>query len=460
MFFRQVINEDLGCASYLIADPDSGQACVVDPQWDIAPYLALASQRGVHITHVVETHTHADHVSGRGRLHEATGCTLWVSPLAGVKFLHQPLADGTTITLGAITLTAIALPGHRPEHTGLLVHDTTRSAEPWAVLTGDCMFVGDCGRPDLAIDAADGAHDQYHSVQRLLDLPDHVEVWPGHLGGSLCGSAAISAKTSSTIGFERRSSSLLQVRDAEEFTQAQLATLSVKPPDLDRVVALNEGPLVTAPAPAPALDGAELLRRAKEGAVVIDGRSAAAFAAAHVPGSISVPQAGGGFATRAGLAAPRDADLLLVGSDEAQARAMGEQLAAVGRQYIAGVLAGGFSAYLDEGLATTSLERIRAEAFPDLLLVSPDMAVLDCREEREVDAGGTLIGAVCVPYWQLREGLPADLEDVSGPVAVICASGKRAGSAASLLRRHGIARVIHVDQGGVGMCHMLGLTST
>jgi len=445
MLFRQIINEDLGCASYLIGDPVAGVACVVDPQWDITPYLAAA--QGCHITHVIDTHTHADHVSGRGRLQEATGCTLWIPPRAGADFPHAALADGVQITLGAVVLQALHLPGHRPEHTGLLISDTRRADAPWAVLTGDSLFVGDCGRPDLATDAHAGSLALWQSLQRLLALPDHVEVWPGHLGGSLCGSDRISAKGSSTIGYERAHSPLLALADAEGFAAAQRQLLGIKPPDLDRVVALNEGPLLTTSAPAPALDGAELRRRAGGGGVVIDGRSAAAFAAAHIPGAISVPL-GAGFATRAALAAPRDCDLLLVGSDEAQARLMADRLAAVGRQYIAGVLAGGFAAYLDEGLATQALTRVRVEDLPALRAARPELVLLDCREEREHGQGPRLDGALHLPWWQLRDAIPEGLPD-DLPLGVICASGRRAGTAASLLRRHGVTDVVHIDQGGV-----------
>lgn len=453
MLFRQVINEDLGCASYLIGDLLSGQAAVVDPQWDIAPYLEAAAGRGVRITHVIETHTHADHVSGRGRLHEATGATMHVSPLAGAEFPHEPLADGAVVALGDVRLQALHLPGHRPEHTGLLVIDASRGPEPWAVLTGDSLFVGDVGRPDLAVDALEGARDQYRSIKRLMDLPDWVEVYPGHIGGSLCGSSQISAKTSSTIGYERAHSPLVTAIHADEFADELISRLAVKPPDLDRVVTMNCGPLLTPTAPPPALDGDEFLRRAQAGGVVIDGRSSAAFAAAHVPGSLSVPTAGSGFATRAALVAGRDDQLLLVGSDEAQARDMAERLAAVGRREIIGVLAGGFSAYLDEGLPTAAIERVRAVDLPARLAADPDILVVDVRDHSEfIEA--RLPGSVNRPYWAFRDG-PGDIPQ-GRTLAVICAAGKRAGLAASALAREGRGPVIHVDNGGVQTLEGLG----
>jgi glyoxylase-like metal-dependent hydrolase (beta-lactamase superfamily II)/rhodanese-related sulfurtransferase len=454
MLFRQVINEDLGCASYVVGDPISGVMAIIDPQWNIAPYLEAAGSRGMHIGHIFETHTHADHVSGRGRLHEATGAVMHVSPIADADFPHEPLDDGTVVDLGTVRLQAMHLPGHRPEHTGLLLIDATRGDEPWAVLTGDSLFVGDVGRPDLAVDIEEGARDQFSSIGRLMSLPDWVEVYPGHIGGSLCGSGDISAKTSSTIGYERTHSPLLRSLDADEFTRTIIARLAVKPPDLDRVVGMNSGPLITPTAPPPALDGPEFLRRAEAGGVVIDGRSSAAFAAAHVPRSLSVPTAGSGFATRAALVAGRDDQLLLVGSDEEQARDMAERLAAVGRRAVIGVLAGGFSAYLDEGLPTGSIERVRAVDLPDRLAAEPGVLVVDVRDQSEFE-DFRIPGSVNRPYWAFRDG-PGDIP-TGTTLAVICAAGKRAGLAASALARDGRGPIIHVDNGGVQTLQGLGV---
>ena len=186
MLFRQVIHEDLGCASYLVGDVGSGVAAVVDPQWDVEPYLRLSRLHGVTITHVIETHNHADHVSGHGRLTRATGAKILISDLAEAEYEHEPLTDGTIVELGAVQVEAVHTPGHRPEHTSLLLRDRSRGDRPWAILTGDSLFVGDVARPDLAIEPRDGARDIYASLtQRLLTLPDDVEVWPGHLGGSI-----------------------------------------------------------------------------------------------------------------------------------------------------------------------------------------------------------------------------------------------------------------------------------
>ena len=211
MLFRQVLHPDLGCASYVIADTAAGVGAVVDPKRDVAEYLELAAAHGFTIAHVIETHNHADHVSGRARLAEATGARSWVSPLAGAGYPHDPFADGAEIELGQVRLRALHVPGHRPEHTAVVVVDGSRSSRPCAVLTGDSLFVNDVARPDLAVEKREGAAQLYHAIGRLLELDDGVEVFPGHTGGSLCGSARMSETTSSTIGFERASNPMLRL---------------------------------------------------------------------------------------------------------------------------------------------------------------------------------------------------------------------------------------------------------
>jgi len=215
MLFRQIIHEDLGCASYLVGDSDSGAAAVVDPQWDINPYLELSRLHGVRIEHVLETHNHADHVSGHGRLARATGATIHIHQLAGAEYEHEAFVDGWTLVLGeGAAIEAIHTPGHRPEHTSFLLRNAAQEGDPWAILSGDSLFVGDVARPDLAIEPREGAADIFRSLhERLLVLPAEVEVWPGHLGGSLCGSSGIDLKTSSTIGFERRHNRALTFAD-------------------------------------------------------------------------------------------------------------------------------------------------------------------------------------------------------------------------------------------------------
>src|SRR5215213_9657428 len=182
MIFRQLTHDDLGCASYLIGDEDEGVATVIDPRLDVDEYLRLARYLGVRIEHVLETHNHADHVSGHGRLLATTGAALHIQRLAEPDFEHEPFDDGWELMLGSLRITAIHAPGHRPEHTCFALTDTAREDRPWAVLTGDALFVGDIGRPDLAVEKEEGARGIFDSLHGLLALGDDVEVWPGHLG--------------------------------------------------------------------------------------------------------------------------------------------------------------------------------------------------------------------------------------------------------------------------------------
>src|SRR4051794_23943784 len=222
MFFRQVLHEDLGCASYVIAD--GGHAVVVDPKWDIADYVRLAAQHRFALAHVLETHTHADHVSGRARI--------------GL----EPF-DRDELRLGRTTIRALPAPGHRPEHRCFLVDDT-------ALLTGDSLFVGDVARPDLAVEPAEGARDLHRTLRRLLELPDRVEVWPGHIGGSMCGGAGMSEKPSSTIGGQRLENPWCRIADEDEFVRRLTAEIAPQPPNFERIVETNrDGP----PADAAAL---------------------------------------------------------------------------------------------------------------------------------------------------------------------------------------------------------------
>jgi hydroxyacylglutathione hydrolase len=187
MLFRQFVDDDLGCASYLVGDEDSGEAVVVDPAYAVEQYLEQAERDGVRIARVLETHTHADHVSGHGRLALEHGVPVSIHPAAEPEYPFDPLEDGAAIELGPVCLRVVHTPGHRPEHCCFEVIDRERGDEPWLTLTGDSLFVGDAARPDLASEATEGAHGLYESLQRLLQLDDGVEVYPGHVSGSLCG---------------------------------------------------------------------------------------------------------------------------------------------------------------------------------------------------------------------------------------------------------------------------------
>ncbi len=447
MLFRQIIHEDLGCASYLIGDPASGSAAVIDPQWDIDPYLNLARLHGVRIEHVLETHNHADHVSGHGRLARATGATIHVSELAEAEYEHEPLADGDTVALGeAVTIEAIHTPGHRPEHTSFLLRDAGRGGDPVAVLTGDSLFVGDVARPDLAVEPREGAADIFRSLhERLLTLPDEVEVWPGHLGGSLCGSSGIDLKTSSTIGFERTHNRALAFTDEAEFVEDAVSSLGARPPNVEHIVALNRGPLVESIGSPARLTARRFEAAIAEGAVAVDSRTNEQFDEAHIPGSISASAYDTGFATKVAQVVPPEGEVVVVAASDGNELEAAELLAAVGLR-VRGFLGGGMSAWRAEERPVQRIEPIGPGDLAELLEGEEPPLVLDVRNKDEF-AAGHIAGSLHIPYGELARRL--DELPRERPIATICKGGKRSGLAASVLQREGF-ETIHVARGGVG----------
>ena len=445
MLFRQVIHEDLGCASYLVGDTASGVAAVIDPQWDIDPYLRLSRLHGVRIEHVLETHNHADHVSGHGRLARATGATIHVSELAEAEYPHEPLADGWTLELGeGACIEAIHTPGHRPEHTSFLLRNAAHGGEPWAVLTGDSLFVGDVARPDLAVEPRKGAAEIFRSLhERLLALPDETEVWPGHLGGSLCGSSGIDLKTSSTIGFERRHNRALEFADEAAFVEDAVATIGGKPPNVEHIVSLNRGPLVESIGAPTQLTPHGFEAAIAEGALAVDSRTNEQFDEAHIPGSISASAYDTGFATKVAQVVPVDAELLVVAASDGNELEAAELLAAVGLS-VRGFLGGGMTAWRAEDRAVARIEAIDLDELARRIDSGEAPRVLDVRDAGEYESGH-IPGSLHIPYAELCDRLGEVPRD--RPVATICKAGKRSGLAASILQREGFEGVVHVSRG-------------
>jgi rhodanese-related sulfurtransferase/glyoxylase-like metal-dependent hydrolase (beta-lactamase superfamily II) len=455
MLFRQIIHEDLGCASYLIGDSGSGVAAVVDPQWDIDPYLQLSRLHGVRIEHVLETHNHADHVSGHGRLSRATGATIHVSALSEAEYDHDPIEDGWTLTLGEGTeIEAIHTPGHRPEHTAFLLRDAARGGGAVAVLTGDSLFVGDVARPDLAVEPREGAADIFHSLhERLMALPDEVEVWPGHLGGSLCGSSGIDLKTSSTIGFERRHNRALQFDDEAAFVEDAVASLGERPPNVEHIVALNRGPLIESIGSPARLTPLGFETAIAEGAVAVDSRTNEQFDEAHIPGAISASAYDTGFATKVSQIVPPEAEVVVVAASDGNELEAAELLAAVGLS-VRGFLGGGMSAWRAEERPVSRIEPIGPDQLAERLDRDEPPLVLDVRGADEY-AEGHVPGSLHIPYAELTNRLDELPRDRS--IATICKGGKRSGLAASVLQREGFDPVIHVARGGFVAWRGLGL---
>jgi hydroxyacylglutathione hydrolase len=436
VFFRQVLYRDLGCASYLLGDGD--EAIVIDPRWDIEVYLETARVESLRIVHVLDTHDHADHVSGRERLAAVTGARV-----------HRPVTDGEpdlVLEVGHLRVHTLAAPGHRPEHVVFAVADLTRGPEPWLLLTGDSMLVGDLARPDLAYQPAEGAHAMHRTISQLIALGDHVEVWPGHIGGSLCGGAGLSGKTSSTIGFERRHNPLLAL-DADSFVSELTASLPTRPPNVEHIVELNRR---SGAAPAALLEPLaedDLVAPVAAGTTILDARSPDDFDRAHLAGSINLPVSSAGVGTRAGWTLSPDQELVLVAADPESAAQMADALQAVGFANLTGFALADHRAWTAAALPVAhadawDVDRLLAELRADAV------ELVDVREPSEWVLGHVR-GSVNVPLNRLRDVATAGIPDRGRPTAVACAAGVRAAFAASLLRRSGCRDVVRLAEGGV-----------
>jgi hydroxyacylglutathione hydrolase len=412
VLFRQFVDDDLGCASYLIGDPSKGEAFLVDPAYAIEQYLGAAAEAGVRIVRVLETHTHADHVSGHGRFALEHGVPTSVHPLAEAEFAFDPLEDGQDLAAGDVPVGVIHTPGHRPEHCAFVV-------DKRLVLTGDSLFIGDAARPDLAIEAREGAEELFHSLQRLTQLPDAYEVYPGHVAGSLCG-AAMSPDHSSTIGDEKRTNAKVEFGDVQAFINATASLSTPRPPTTARVVALNRGPFVGAPSQLEQLEE-------PGSATILDVRPAELHAAGHVPGAFNVPVSGSSFATRAGFVLDPEERIVIHASDEGEASEAARGLRAVGFLELAG--------YVTEVPLTEKLEPMELDEL-EQLLAQGTVQVLDVREKSERDEG-YIPGSLHIPFRLLR-GFGTEGVDTDKLVVTICESGMRASIAASVLTAAGV----------------------
>jgi hydroxyacylglutathione hydrolase len=456
MIFRQILHDDLGCASYLIGDEEAGVAAVVDPRLEVDEYLELARYMGVRIEHIFETHNHADHVSGHGRLAAATGATIHIHREAGAGYDHEPFDDGEVFCIGGLNICAWHTPGHRPEHTAFGLVDTRRGNEPWAVLTGDTLFVGDVARPDLAIEKSEGARGIFRSLRdRLLCLDDAVEVWPGHLGGSMCGGPGMDMKISSTIGYERGHNPALAITQQEEFVEQALAGLGPQPPNFQAIVGLNQGPLVPDWVELPPLAPRQVDQRRRDGALLVDVRTDQQFDDAHIDGAVSNPLSQMGFGSKLAWVAGPEQEVVFIGSDDEDGRRAGRLAAAVGIRNLGGYLHGGMTSWRQEKRPVSHTERLPLSEIPARLRAEPDLQILDVRDPGEWESGH--IGGSVLKTWHDITDVPDGL-DPDRPIAVICGSGQRAAVAASLIQRHGARKVIHVVEGGVPKLRELGMT--
>jgi glyoxylase-like metal-dependent hydrolase (beta-lactamase superfamily II)/rhodanese-related sulfurtransferase len=445
MYFKQFYLGCLAQASYVIGD--GGEAAVIDPRRDVQEYLDDAARAGLRIKYVIETHLHADFVSGHRELAERTGAEIVFGAKAGAAVPHRPVSDGDELRIGGARLRILETPGHTPESISVLAFESAEDAHPSLVLTGDTLFIGDVGRPDLVGKPgltpevmAGLLYDSLH--EKLLRLPDPVRVYPAHGAGSLCGKN-LSKETSSTIGEQRRGNYALQPMSKQAFVKMMTSDLPEVPQYFPTDVEINRRgaePLAERPLPAP-LEPRELLERQRRGAVVLDVRDAASFGAGHVTGSLNVGLQGQ-FASWAGTLIPADSSLVIVADEPARVREAATRLARVGIENVAGYLDGGIGAWGAAGLDVASFPQVTVQDLRSQLRDA--RTVLDVRRPGEYE-GGHVPGALSMPLDRLER--ESQQLSKGAPLAVICAGGYRSSAACSVLGRLGFVDLVNVSGG-------------
>lgn len=441
MIFTQHYLSCLSQASYFIGDESSGRAVVVDPRRDIDIYLEEAAQHGLRIERVIETHIHADFLSGHLELAEATGAVISYGDKADVQFPIEPLPDGLRISLGEVTFEVLATPGHTPESICLVVYEHPGDEVPYGVLTGDTLFVGDVGRPDLCssadITAEELAESLYRSLHdKLLRLPDATRVFPAHGAGSSCGKQ-LSSETSSTIGDQKKTNYALNKPDMHAFIAAITDGQSVQPPyfEFDSKRNTEAHPLLDKD-PPPLLDIDDVVRLAEQGAILLDTREPSDYASGHLRGAVNVSLQGR-FAEWAGNVLSPDVDIVLVG-DPVHAQESKIRLARVGFDRVVCQLRDLARVVTRRGDLVASASRLSVHQLAGLRDVEPRLQVVDVRGLGEVE-DGIIPGADVIPLPALKDSLSGI--DRTAPVVVYCASGTRSMVAASVFRASGFGDV-------------------
>jgi glyoxylase-like metal-dependent hydrolase (beta-lactamase superfamily II)/rhodanese-related sulfurtransferase len=473
MYFKQFYLACLAHASYLIGS--QGEAAVVDPQRDVDQYIAEAEAQGLKIKYVIETHLHADFVSGHRELADRTGAEIVIGAKAGATFPHRGARDGDAITVGAVVLRIIETPGHTPESICVLVTDTKdsdrsrrvaasneagrdacapgRAPSPQKVLTGDTLFIGDVGRPDLAGGKgytpqmmAGMMYDTLH--EKLLKLPDDVEIYPAHGAGSMCGKN-MSKETSSTIGEQKKTNYALKPMAKDDFVRMMTADLPEAPAYFPKDAEINRGGAhalseVSRPAalPAPAVNDL-----ATHGHLILDVRSAWEFGNGHVPGSLNIGL-GGQFAIWAGSLISMGTPIVIVAASDEQVDEAVMRLARVGIETVTGYLHGGINAWREAGLGMAHITQISVDDLHKLIEKENDLQILDVRRPPEYE-GGHVPCALHAPLSTLQSTVTNLALDPSKPTAVICAGGYRSSAATSILKQNGFRKLLNVT-GGTG----------
>lgn len=444
MLIRHFFTPKLAHSSYIIAG--SGACAVVDPSRDVDVYIQAAEEMGAKITHVLETHLHADFISGHIELAARTGAEIVAPASAGCAFPHLGVMEGSALVIENIHLDVLETPGHTPEHVSYVITDTSRGDEPGGIFCGDTLFVGDVGRPDLfpgmAMELASKLHE---SLKKIMSLPDYCEVYPAHGAGSLCG-RSMASKYTSTLGYERRFNTALQIHDRDTFIRSLTEGMPPAPDYFSRCSDINRGgpeALSSLPAPAPLPPRDFFRAMGDENCFVLDVRSYHAFCAQHVPGAWSIDFTGN-LPTFAGWVVPHDRPILLVATDPRQASDTALWLRRVGLDQIRGFLEGGVFSWALRGMATRRLSLVSVHEAAGLLESREPPLLIDVRAAAEFSEFH-LPGALNIPAPDLRTRY-GEL-DPRGDYLIICSTGQRSTLAGSILLSLGFERLGSVSGG-------------
>jgi len=448
MLLKHFFTEKIAHSSYILA----GKKCcaVIDPQRDVDIYITEARAMGADITHILQTHLHADFVSGHMDLARKTGAEIYVAKSAGCRFKHIGLSEGDTVEIEDMELNVLETPGHTPEHLSYVVSDTSRSDSPVGVFVGDTLFVGDVGRPDLFPEKAEElAGKLFHSLHdKLLKLPDYVEVYPAHGAGSLCG-RAMGAKWRTTIGYERNFNAALQIRDRSEFIRSLTRNMPPAPDHFSRCSDINrDGPALTEDLPemeelAPALFRE---RMSDPGIAVLDTRGYHSFAGQSIRDAWHL-DLNGNFPTFAGWVLPTDKDILLIADDHKKALETVTWARRAGVDRITGYLDGGMVAWAVSGFRTGHIELISAEDLHDMITGTDDFVLLDVRSPLEYEENH-IKGSINIPVAELRTRHTE--MNKNKRTVIVCSSGNRSSLGASILMQHGFRDLYNVAGGMSG----------
>lgn len=437
MYFKQITTPGLGCFSYVIGCAAAREMVVIDPKRDIQDYLDISREEGMRIVHIIDTHVHADHISGGQELRVQTGADIMLYETSPVSYEFSPLKEGDKLKIGNAGLEVMHTPGHTPDALSLLVTDFSRGNEPWMILTGDVLFVGDIGRPDLVGDAK--LNEQIDNLYNTLyvkfgQYPDSLEVFPAHGAGSLCG-RGMSSKPNSTLGFERRHNPMLQYKSPEAFHLAMSQDFPARPKSFTHIISTNSAgaPLLERCPMDLAMEPMRFEETMLDGATVIDVRDAASYAGYHIPGSLNI-----GFesslANWVGMVVEPDADILLVVDSKEDYDRMRTELHRIGYDKIFGYLSGGIQSWVYSGRPVDKLSMDSAQELQTCQAQNKPLSLIDVRTPRET-ANGIIPGAQTIPLTEILAGkfdLPEDEHHI-----LYCASGYRSNIAASYLQRHG-----------------------